>query len=229
MFFPLSMGLICLAAVSLLVATSPGLGGSPRAGFLLAAACQLWVSVQLILGRSGLVNVTLLGLAILCTLPLPDVAGSPIRFPNDLVLVAYCLCCAMTFRPPAVATCLAPAFCAYVFLQPGAHGGDVLLTSLDTLVLNACTVVACSAFGASMVNAARSADRSAAAAVAAELDLERKETEAAAADAVRRVLHDDVLSALRAVSELPLEDAALVRRACREAVRSVATFEGADA
>ena len=170
------------------------------------------------IGRGyGLATLVLLGACALVISGLPD--GTGLRTGGSLVHTAVLLIAAASLRPARVAWFVVPVIAALLVERIGGTPG--IGVAVDQSVQNLGMVLATAFLVSALESAARGRDSVAQEVAASELAVLLNEQQAASDRAARRVLHDEVIAALRAVAELPDRDDELVRRTCLDAVGAV--------
>lgn len=182
---------------------------------VLTAATGLCVAA--VVRGFGLATLVLLGGCALVISGLPD--GTGLRTGGSLVHTAVLLLAAATLRPGRVAWFYVPLVTVLLIERTG--GGPGLGVAIDQSVQNVGMVLATSYLVSALESAARTRDAVEKDVAAAELSSLIDDQQAASDRAARRVLHDEVIAALRAVAELPERDDDLVRRACLRAASAV--------
>jgi len=103
----------------------------------------------------------------------------------------------------------------------GLGGSETLSNAFDSAVFTAGEGVAAVGFMRTLTQSRREQDDLTEEVTALEISAAIRDLEQASADTVRRVLHDEVLSALRAVAELPADRRDQVVTASRRAALAV--------
>lgn len=163
-------------------------------------------------------SLTLLCGCVVALFALPDV--NDIHTGASLANTTYLLVCVGTLRPSRLMWFVLPSV-AGLLAASTLHSSIAYVTVLDLSVLNMGMVFAGAAFVSVASDAARRRDVIAVELAEVELALRLQQSRDESDEAMRRVLHDEVLAAVRAVVELPNEESELIRKACRDAVRAV--------
>lgn len=221
----LAFALVALAPLAGTEARTPG---ELTVRLLLAATLVL---VALHLQRVGERPVQLLALAIGLGLGmLLDLWPMPGDITTGLAHTAFAISCARLLRIGVFAVALVAS--------SGIYAAGRLLVSdagmppamvVDSALLTAALTISLAFFVSSLEDRTRAAESLDQHALAREHELHRQHSLEAAVSAAGRVLHDDVLTALRLVGDAdPADppDPAVVRRACRDAIASVREVAG---
>jgi hypothetical protein len=191
-------------------------GPSQRLIAALTGTLLLVSAVHLLLGRVGLAGLVPCWIAAVVVVLVPDPTGSGNGFTGTLVFTLALITSVANLRHRVAAGLLVLSVPVYLLLTAPALGAVV-----DMLVLNIGMCFAALAFLGALVGSARLQDDLTDETTRLEVEAARRDLEQASATTVRRVLHDDVLSALRAIADLPPERQDQVRQAARDAVTAV--------
>lgn len=219
------VGVLLLLPASFTLADVVDAGTGP-AGRLIAAAVVLVsaaLAARALTRWLGPAELVLLALATLATYSVPDVTGSRLHFSGDLMVFLFLLACVTTLRTAVLALFALPLLAASVLLQ-WEHTARPWSEPVDAAVLFLAGGLSASALVTSLARGSRRLERVGARVLATELENRMHHLQEDAESSVRRLLHDDVITALRAVVDLSPADPEGAREVAARAVESVGTL-----
>lgn len=191
------------------------------AHLVLVAGCLLAAALTLVRGERA-EHLLLVGpLAALTVLPPFDGVGD---VSSGLLVNAVLLNAVRTLSPPLCAAVFAATVGAHAALRGILADGLTVAELADPYLLSVTNVAVAGIIVASLERSTSEIDTAAEQSASRALALVRRESADRAVDGARRVLHDDILTALRAVADGRPDDR--FRDGCRDAV---ASFERIDA
>ena len=189
------------------------------AGWAVLVLAALGGAVWLTRRRLGVLGLALLFFAALAY-PFSGSAGAVLPFSASVVLVSMVLAIVIELRRGAA---IIVGVYTLVVAGAAAFGSSTELgrNSLDLIVLTAALLLAGAFLMERLSATVAELEAAAAASAASQHRSDGVELLSAAEDTVRRVLHDDVITALRAVADASPGQEEHVRRACGRAVSSI--------
>jgi len=192
----------------------------PVALWLLLLGGYGYVAVRSFRRPLGLVETLVLVVVVPTSIVLPDGMHAASSWSGTLALAHLGMSVVLTWAPTELRVmALAPGAVGYLVASVavgaplGEVGGQMLLCATFSL--------SGGAFLDSLVRTTRAHDVAEVEILRTQVEVRTAIARARAAERMRRVLHDDVLSALRAVAELPADDERYAVAACAQAVASI--------
>lgn len=215
------VGLLYVACTLLCAWGARAAEGTDR--FLYVGACGAAVGVVLrcLGGGLRLPDLALLTVPTLLVNAAPDVLPVSPSLVGGLVFTFMMVGALTVVGRDAGLGLVAVATTLWVLASVTGTSGVSVADALDVAFLNVGTCVAQVVFLRSLAGNVRVQDQLIAEQERLEIETTLRDLEQASTAVVRRVLHDDVLSALRAVADAPPGQAGDVRRACRDAAAAV--------
>lgn len=171
-------------------------------------------------GRFGARDLVAFLGVVLLVFAVADPTGSILHFAGGLVIAAYFLACATSLSFWGVAAFCTAGAVGSVGVQWSAEGA-VTAAPADLALLLLGMAVSASAFMRVLIDRAWEIDQVSAETLAVQLALEQAQARDRAAARVQRVLHDEVIGALRTIAECGEADVDRVRAAAGEAVAAI--------
>lgn len=187
---------------------------------------EMVVAVDLLRSGEQLWHLAVFAVAFVFVVPIIQVHPEPGDVGSIMTSSACALSAIRLFSPRRYVYILGAFGVTYFIVRLLAGPGTGFAEELDGFLLGGAMTFAAGALIDALEAGTANAVTLDEAAARQERELQRSRDEAMASDAARRVLHDEVLSALRAVSEGSLQTAERTRNACRLAVSSVHSITG---
>lgn len=207
-------GLICLSGTWELERASDRLAAAVAGALLVASAGRF------LRGPVLVVDLVPGGIAVVVIVIAPDPTGPGAGFTGPLVFTIWLIAAVTNLHPRIARRLLALSAPAYLLLY-SVGTGQSGATIFNMVVLNIGMCSAGIGFLGALVRTSRQRDYLVEQATALEIEAALHELEQSSASAVRRLLHDEVISALRAISDLPGDRQDQVRQVAGNAVAAV--------
>lgn len=186
----------------------------------LACVLLLVTAVRSLLGAIGVADLVVSAVAVIGANVTPDLTGSNAAFTGSTVFAVWLVAATANLAPRVVGHALVYSTAAFLLISWFA-GTQSWTSVLDAAVFNVAMCIAEMAFLRVLVRSSRTQDVLTEEMTALEIGAALWNLQQASSATVRRVLHDEVISALRAVAELPPERHDQVLNASRRAVLAV--------
>lgn len=220
------VGALYAAATLLCLWSARGASGGAREVYVVAALVALVVVVRCVGGRLRLLDLPLLAGPALLVNAVPAVLLPQGGLVGGLMSSFFLVGATTALTRTWGLVLLGVTVAVWLVASTTAYSDQTVADALDIAALNTGMVVAEVVFLRSLVGNARVQDRLAAEQERLETAAGLDDLEHAATSVVQRVLHDDVLSALRAVADGSSASPEDVRRACRDAAAAVRAQAG---
>lgn len=155
---------------------------------------------------------------------LPDITASSLSFAGGLLMGTFLLASMTTLRPVPSVVMTSSGLSLGVVVQ-WIHAGTTTMAPVDLAVLLMGIATAGSVFMPLLIKQATALDEASAGALRDELELTKARSHDAAALTVQRVLHDDVIAALRVIIDYGDLDITAAQRAAARACAAIAELE----